>query len=40
MEKNIAIDGLDAMELPEIEPKAPGKPRIHIGGDTCVSCEG
>lgn len=36
MEKEEEID----FDLPEIEEKKPAKPKIHIGGDTCVSCEG
>jgi hypothetical protein len=23
-----------------LDDKKPAKPRVHIGGDTCISCEG
>lgn len=39
MEKDIAIDGLTEFDLPVVEGKA-SAPKIHIGGDVCVSCEG
>ncbi len=27
-------------ELPVVESSAPAAPRVHVGGSTCVSCEG
>jgi hypothetical protein len=24
----------------KLDDKKPAKPRVHIGGDTCISCEG
>jgi len=33
------VDELD-FELPVVETAIGGQPRIHIGGDVCVSCEG
>lgn len=29
-----------AFELPTVESNAPAAPRVHVGGSTCVSCEG
>jgi hypothetical protein len=27
-------------ELPKVEAKKSSTPRVHIGGNTCISCEG
>lgn len=32
-------DGM-SFDLPEVSSTAPTAPRVHLGGDTCVSCEG
>jgi len=38
MEK-IPVDTFD-FDLPEVESSAAARPRIHIGGSVCLSCEG
>lgn len=35
----IALEGLGEFDLPVVEGVS-NKPRVHVGGDVCVSCEG
>lgn len=35
------VDGDElAFDLPAVAPSLPSAPRVHIGGDVCVACEG
>jgi hypothetical protein len=34
-----AAHGMD-FDLPNVDATPSSRPRVHIGGDTCVSCEG